>query len=407
MNMASDILVVDDNTAIRLTMAKVLALYDYRCSSASCAADARALMKSMTFQAALIDIMMPGESGVDLLRWILENQPDTATIMVTGLDDPHIASTTTRLGAYGYLIKPIATSQLVVTLDNALRRRELEIANRSYVAQIELLVQARLGTLRAARDALGAFKTMLRKIDDHARSLIESERDPVFLASANGIVTHLNMRGRQVLGVTEADLTAGLSIAPVDGDLSTWLARRSPDGSASHHAVRFIRTDGASLDAVIALVEVPTAEHGAIVGTIHDVMADGRFAERREEPVVLLERVASDLVRCANPATVSSGAGFLSHSLGSVDELLDALGSFLDIAASGQNPIAEAKRLSMAASLAQSEALVTAVPDQVKVATRDLGQLCVAMLALRKLDEGAPGRATDRCDPSETVTPRP
>ncbi len=103
----------------------------FRCEFASSVAEARRKLIEKEFELALCDIQMPGESGLVLVEEIAERHPDMAIVLVTGVDDPKVAEKTLRLGAHGYLVKPFWPGQLLITTMNALRQRDLEMAETS------------------------------------------------------------------------------------------------------------------------------------------------------------------------------------------------------------------------------------------------------------------------------------
>ena len=70
--------------------------------------------------------------------------------MVTGLDDPELAKVALEHGAYGYVIKPFTPNEMLISVANALRRRELEIENRGHREALEGIVRARTGELEAS-----------------------------------------------------------------------------------------------------------------------------------------------------------------------------------------------------------------------------------------------------------------
>lgn len=100
----------------------------YLCELAIGVAEAREKLAAETFDLALCDIQMPGESGLALAEEIAREHPETAIVMVTGVDDPEIAEQAFRLGAHGYLVKPFWPGQLQITVANALRQHRLELA---------------------------------------------------------------------------------------------------------------------------------------------------------------------------------------------------------------------------------------------------------------------------------------
>jgi DNA-binding NtrC family response regulator len=81
--------------------------------------------KGETFDIALIDITMPGMSGVQLLEAIKATSPRTECIMVTAVDEARTAVRCLRKGAYDYLVKPVSKEDLIATIDRALERKRL------------------------------------------------------------------------------------------------------------------------------------------------------------------------------------------------------------------------------------------------------------------------------------------
>jgi cyclic di-GMP phosphodiesterase len=104
----------------------------------------------------LCDVMMPGESGYDLLREVRVEHPDLPVVMVSGMSDPSLASLALELGAYGYVTKPFDANQVLIAVANTLRRAELETENESYRMHLEELVDERTAELRAALAELSA-----------------------------------------------------------------------------------------------------------------------------------------------------------------------------------------------------------------------------------------------------------
>jgi putative two-component system response regulator len=123
------ILVTDDRLEILRMVDRTLG-DRYRCELADSVPAARDKLATKDFELALCDIQMPGESGLVLVEEIARNHPDTAIVLVTGVDDPEVAEQTFRLGAHSYLVKPFWPGQLLITTMNALRQRELEMTER-------------------------------------------------------------------------------------------------------------------------------------------------------------------------------------------------------------------------------------------------------------------------------------
>jgi putative two-component system response regulator len=135
---STKVLVVDDDEAFRHSTARTLVSHGYSCVEAASNAQARAILDTeQDVAAVLLDIRMPGESGMELLTGLIADFPDLAVVMTTGVDDPRVAGETFELGAFGYLIKPFDTNELLINLASALRRRDLESAQRRHVQALE------------------------------------------------------------------------------------------------------------------------------------------------------------------------------------------------------------------------------------------------------------------------------
>ena len=143
-----NILVVDDEASVRYLLGRMLARDGYECTLAADAEEARKCIQNRNFELILCDVAMPGESGIDFIRYVAAEYPDTATMMVTAVDDPEIAETALEVGIYGYMIKPFNANEMIINVRNSLRRRELEIAERAYRSDLEQKVEERTAELR-------------------------------------------------------------------------------------------------------------------------------------------------------------------------------------------------------------------------------------------------------------------
>ncbi len=113
----------------------------YECEFASSVSQAREKLLSGTFHLALCDIQMPGESGLVLAEEIIRDRPQTAVVLITGEDDPEVAEHAFSFGVHGYLVKPFWPGQLRITTMNALRRHELELAQKAHSKTLEARLQ--------------------------------------------------------------------------------------------------------------------------------------------------------------------------------------------------------------------------------------------------------------------------
>jgi len=127
---ATTILVVDDEDGIRQALDRFLTRLGYRVLQAASGAEALDRQAAEQPQLMLSDIRMPNMTGVELVPKALTVDSDLAIIMLTAIDEPRTAIECLKLGAYDYLIKPVDLDELEMSLQGALRQRQLEIERR-------------------------------------------------------------------------------------------------------------------------------------------------------------------------------------------------------------------------------------------------------------------------------------
>ena len=157
-----NILVVEDEEPIRRLIGYLLETHGYTVALAADAREARQKLDEQPFALMLCDVNMPGESGMDLVRNILTDRPHTAAIMVTGLDSSVLANAALDMGAFGYIIKPFESNEVLIDVANALRRRRLEMENRLHRESLEDIVRTRTMALQQALDWLERSEKELR-----------------------------------------------------------------------------------------------------------------------------------------------------------------------------------------------------------------------------------------------------
>ncbi len=132
----SRVLIVDDEHAVRKLFANCLS-ERYECVTAADAQEALVRLAAGPFALVVSDVNMPGLSGVELLRRIVEFFPDTAVVMVSGVDRTQRVLDAMRVGAFDYLIKPCDLDVLELTVARALERRTLLRNGRRYKKDLE------------------------------------------------------------------------------------------------------------------------------------------------------------------------------------------------------------------------------------------------------------------------------
>lgn len=179
-----NILILDDEPSIRKLIEQIFRREGYGCFLAADAAEARDLLKDNQFDLILCDINMPGESGLDFIRYCSPKYPETAIVMMTGVDDRETAGEAIGIGIYGYLIKPFKKIQLLTIVDNAFRRLALEKENKYQIKKLDSLVLERTEELHKKVQELEVVRSELTRSEEKFRSIFENSPVGILVVDA-------------------------------------------------------------------------------------------------------------------------------------------------------------------------------------------------------------------------------
>jgi two-component system phosphate regulon response regulator OmpR len=115
------LLVVDDDAPIRERLRRYLINQGFRVTTAGDAAEARARLASIAFDLLVLDVMMPGESGLDLTK-SLRSDSRIPILLLTAMAEPEDRINGLERGADDYLAKPFEPRELVLRIRNILQR---------------------------------------------------------------------------------------------------------------------------------------------------------------------------------------------------------------------------------------------------------------------------------------------
>ena len=146
------VLVVDDDEPLAKVMARVLRSRGFECDVALTGAEARRLLETKDYAVALLDVRLPDESGYGLLEEMRATRPNTAVVMISGVDDPELGKAALEQGAFAYHVKPVGATQLYLLVVNNLQRRSLEMDHRASLDRLEGMVAERVDQMRRAAE---------------------------------------------------------------------------------------------------------------------------------------------------------------------------------------------------------------------------------------------------------------
>ena len=126
-NKKPNVLIVDDEQVVCDVLHDELSERGYLCTMVLSGNDALAKLSTQSFDVVLLDIRLPGLSGLEVLTKVRSTHPNTATIMVTAVNDATTAVTAMKLGALDYIIKPFDLDRVATSIRTALETKESQI----------------------------------------------------------------------------------------------------------------------------------------------------------------------------------------------------------------------------------------------------------------------------------------
>ncbi len=148
------LLVVDDQELIRVALIRILRRQGYACLEAGSAQRALQMLETEHVDLVLCDVVMPEMNGLELVRAIRPQIPNTAVLMVSGMDSADMAMDCLSEGAFGYVLKPVQPNAIVIAVAGALRRRMLELDYQDREATLARKVREQTEEIRKSREEI-------------------------------------------------------------------------------------------------------------------------------------------------------------------------------------------------------------------------------------------------------------
>lgn len=150
---AAHILVVDDDQRIRDLLARYLFENGFRVTTAPDAATARATMSGLVFDVIILDVMMPGENGIDL-ACDLKGASNIPICMLTARAEPEDRIQGLEIGVDDYIAKPFEPRELLLRLQNILKRRQGPSGPREEVTMGDFVFHVARGELKRGEESI-------------------------------------------------------------------------------------------------------------------------------------------------------------------------------------------------------------------------------------------------------------
>jgi len=305
------ILIVDDEAAIRRLLRRKLSREGYWCEEADSVAQTLNKLRSSPMELVLLDIKMPGKSGIELLPEIKASYPDTAVIMATAVTEIGVAVQCMRQGADDYICKPFNLDEVALSVGRALEKRRLQLKIKEYQQHLEEKVEEQTRKIRqlflgAIRALVFALEAKDRYTAGHSRRVteitvaigselglsaddIEDLRWGSLLHDVGKIAVDQltqNKPGR----LTPAEYEHIMTHAHVGAGIVKPVVNENVVKMIEHHHDRY---DGSGLHQVVAGGDIPLAARILALADAFDAMTSDRpyrSAMSREEALAEIKR---------------------------------------------------------------------------------------------------------------------
>lgn len=170
MNEPPNILIIDDEEAIRDSCSQTLIRDGYSVRTARDGQEGLKIFKSETFHVIFLDLKLPGIDGLDILRLVKEESPETSVVIITGYATIESAVDATKLGAFDYLPKPFSPQLLRTVAKKALKGRKFYFENLSL--QTELADKSEFDTIIGKSQAMQKVLEIMRRVSPSESTVI-------------------------------------------------------------------------------------------------------------------------------------------------------------------------------------------------------------------------------------------
>ncbi len=230
----------DDEIATLKTLSATLEDMGYSVTTAVNGQEALALIRRQPFNILIADIKLPDISGLEILQTAKELNPEIAVIMITGHASIETAVDAINEGAYAYILKPVAMSELENIINNALREQRLLVENRELVESLQQSNKRLEETNRALEQVSQAksdftakmsheLRTPLNSIIGFSEVLLSKNTPPLDQATHDEFLNYIHVSGSHLLHLINSILdlskieSGKMTLEPSEFDLTVLL----------------------------------------------------------------------------------------------------------------------------------------------------------------------------------------
>jgi len=206
----ASILVIDDEEVMREILEALLSREGHRVRLASSAEEGLELARTLPFDAAIVDVMLPGMDGITALEELKKTNDELPVIMITAFASVENAIVAMKRGAFDYITKPFKNDEVVVVVRNALERSRLVQENRSLRQSVQEQYQSFANIIGRSPKMKQVFDLIIQAAPSRSTILIEGESGTGKELVARAIHTNSPRADRNFVTVNSGNLPPDL-----------------------------------------------------------------------------------------------------------------------------------------------------------------------------------------------------
>jgi DNA-binding NtrC family response regulator len=175
MRRTGSILIVDDEEIMREILEALLTREGYQVRMAASGEEGLEIARSVTFDAAIVDVMMPGMDGMTLLEELKKLDEDLPVLMITAFASVETAISAMKRGAFDYITKPFKNDEVLVVVRNAVERRQLVAENTALKQNLQAQAQNFSGIIGRSSRMKQVFNLIIQAAPSRSTILITGE----------------------------------------------------------------------------------------------------------------------------------------------------------------------------------------------------------------------------------------
>ncbi|OFW14376.1 MAG: Fis family transcriptional regulator [Acidobacteria bacterium RIFCSPLOWO2_12_FULL_67_14] len=206
----ASILVIDDEEIMREILEALLTREGYHVRVAGSAMEGLELARTEPFDAAVVDVMMPGVDGITTLEELRKIDEDLPVLMITAFASVETAISAMKRGAFDYITKPFKNDEVLVVVGNAVERRQLKAENSALRQTLQAQHQTFAGIIGRSPRMKQIFNLIVQAAPSRSTILISGESGTGKELVARAIHAHSSRADRAFVTVNSGNLPPDL-----------------------------------------------------------------------------------------------------------------------------------------------------------------------------------------------------